>query len=580
MSSNPPPDAPSVETNDVVILGAGIAGSVLAAVLARGGANVLMIDAGTHPRFAVGESTIPYTSIMARLMAERYDVPELKALGTFESVQSKIGPTSGIKRNFGFLYHRRGEHQNTAEYNENVTPKIANTDSHLFRQDVDAWLVTVAVKYGARIRQQVRVTDVDFDDYGATVTGANGETWRTRYVVDASGFRSPLAQKFGLREEPSRLRHHSRSMFTHMVGVTPYDDLVPRKAHGNYRRWHQGTLHHVFEGGWLWVIPFNNHPMATNPLVSVGLTVDPRVHPDPGCGPEEEFRRFVADFPSIAGQFTNARPVREWVSTGRLQYSSRQTIGDRWCLMSHAAGFIDPLFSRGLSNTFDVINALAWRLLDALRDDDFSVERFALVEKLEQGLLDFNDDLVANSFTAFSDYDLWNAWFRLWSMHQRLAIFVIGRAYGKYRLAGDVSALDDLERLGVQAAMPDHPPTQELYARASQEIRAVAAGTTRPADAAARIMALLDDADFLPRAMGLHDPHHRTIHASGPTVARVLRWSRRSPSSEVADLFYDGITQVIRLRLARGEFAFGAELKHAVAGLPVLGRPFRADTGW
>ena len=42
----------------VAILGAGIAGSMLAAVLARNGVRVLLVDAATHPRFAVGESTI------------------------------------------------------------------------------------------------------------------------------------------------------------------------------------------------------------------------------------------------------------------------------------------------------------------------------------------------------------------------------------------------------------------------------------------------------------------------------------------------------------------------------------------
>jgi FADH2 O2-dependent halogenase len=91
---------------DVVILGSGIAGSTLAAVLARNGASVLMIDAGSHPRFAVGESTTPHTSMLLRLISERYDVPEIKHLTTFENVQSNIARSCGVKRNFGFLYHR------------------------------------------------------------------------------------------------------------------------------------------------------------------------------------------------------------------------------------------------------------------------------------------------------------------------------------------------------------------------------------------------------------------------------------------------------------------------------------------
>ena len=44
---------------DVIILGSGIGGSTLAAILARDGFRVLMIEKARHPRFALGESTLP-----------------------------------------------------------------------------------------------------------------------------------------------------------------------------------------------------------------------------------------------------------------------------------------------------------------------------------------------------------------------------------------------------------------------------------------------------------------------------------------------------------------------------------------
>ena len=49
---------------DGVILGSGFGGAVLATLLARHDVSVLVIDAGVHPRFAVGESTIPHTSLL------------------------------------------------------------------------------------------------------------------------------------------------------------------------------------------------------------------------------------------------------------------------------------------------------------------------------------------------------------------------------------------------------------------------------------------------------------------------------------------------------------------------------------
>src|SRR5437763_16781628 len=44
---------------DVIIIGAGPAGSVAGSILARQGFNVLCLEAGTFPRFQIGESLLP-----------------------------------------------------------------------------------------------------------------------------------------------------------------------------------------------------------------------------------------------------------------------------------------------------------------------------------------------------------------------------------------------------------------------------------------------------------------------------------------------------------------------------------------
>lgn len=563
---------------DVVILGSGLAGSVLAAALASGGARVLVLDAGSHPRFAVGESTIPYTSMLTRIIAERYGVPELKWLSSFENVQSKITTSCGIKRNFGFLYHRPGQPQDPVECHELPLPKITYTENHFFRQDIDAWLLALAVRYGAHARQRVRVTGFDVDDLGVTVAADSGESWRARFLVDASGFRSPVAQQLGLREEPSRLRHHSRSVFTHMVDVTPYEKTVPHGVHHTHTPWSQGTLHHVFEGGWIWVIPFNNHARATNPLVSVGLSVDPRVYPKPDRSSGEEFRDFIAAFPDIGKQFAKARAVREWTSTGRLQYSSSQTVGYRWCLTSHAAGFIDALFSRGMTNTMEIVNALAWRLLDALRDDDFAVERFKPVQELEQALIDFNDELVANAYTSFRSFELWDAWVRVWSLNLRFANFEINRAYAQYLDTGNQDSLERLERLAADGCVPGYRPAREFFARAGEQVRAVADSGHDATAAARNILRLMREADFVPQPLGLADPAVRSWAVSPPKVARLMHWARNEAPPEIGRLVWEGLSLFIRKRLAPDEFDLTEEIKHKVATLPVVGRPLRVPT--
>ncbi|MEO5874629.1 MAG: NAD(P)/FAD-dependent oxidoreductase [Streptosporangiaceae bacterium] len=563
---------------DVVILGSGIAGTALAAVLARGGAKVQILDAGQHPRFAIGESTIPYTSMLMRLVGERYDVQEFKQLTTFHNAQANITRNGGIKKNFGFLYHREGRPQIPEESHEFPIPKVTHTENHFFRQDLDAWLLNVALGHGAKVRQQAKITEVDFDDAGVTVFSDTGETWRARYVVDASGFRSPVAARHNLRETPSRLRHHSRSIFTHMTGVTPYEETVPDGTFNSYHKWSEGTLHHVFDGGWLWVIPFNNHPRATNPLVSVGLQVDPRIHPAAeGLTPEQEFRQFADRFPNIRKQFATARPVREWISTGRLQYSPTQTVGHRYCLTSHAAGFIDPLFSRGMSNTFEIINGLAWRLLDALREDDFSVERFEPVQELEQGQLDFNDNLVANAYTSFSSFELWDSWCRVWALGQFLATMEINRAYAKLLNTGDHSVLGPLEKIAPYGALPDYPPLRTLYTQVSDTVQDVAEGRRQHLDAANTIMNLLTSADFVP-PVGLGDPDCRYFGISLTGARKSMKWAKNDAPEFVGTLMHEGLTMFIKHRLDRSEYNLAEEFRHALSSRKRLGARLRIPT--
>src|SRR5439155_17966771 len=173
------------------------------------------------------------------------------------------------------------------------------------------------------------------------------------YLVDGTGHKSVLAEHLGLRENPTRLKHHSRTLFTHMVDVPPFDE-----EHNPLPiSYHKGTLHHCFERGWFWVIPFNNNPLSTNPLISVGLTIDPRRYPKPDMSAEQEFNEFVNRYPSVAEQVKDAKAVRLWVYTDRMEYSSKQTVGYHYCLISHAKCFIDSLFSRCFFITITIMHA-------------------------------------------------------------------------------------------------------------------------------------------------------------------------------------------------------------------------------
>jgi tetracycline 7-halogenase / FADH2 O2-dependent halogenase len=479
----------NVHNFDVAILGNGLSGSMLAAVLARHGVSVVLIDAEVHPRFAVGESTIPHTSLLISLIADKYDVPELDYLVYSDRLADHVCTTCGIKRSFGFVYHREGKTYDPREGLQFGTS--AKDENHWFRQDIDAYLFNLAVHYGAVPRQKTRVTSLEIDQQGVRLQTSAGEEIHARYVVDGTGHKSIVADRFGLRETPTRLKHHSRTLFTHMVDVPAFDEPnnpLPLS-------YHKGTLHHCFERGWFWVIPFNNHARSTNPLISIGLTIDPRRYPKPDMPAEHEFQEFLAKYPSVAEQFATGKAVRPWVSTGRLQYSSRRTTGYRFCLMSHAAGFVDPLFSRGMVNTVEVIYGLIDPLLQALATDNFDEEAFAHIDQLQQRVLDYNDRLVNCAFISWADFDLWNAWLRVFGIGTFLAEFRLMNALSDYSgnrvekcLAGDTQN-------PVFSNFED-PDYAAFFARSVELVESVEAGLVSSSEAAKRIFDMTDEYEF------------------------------------------------------------------------------------
>jgi FADH2 O2-dependent halogenase len=528
-----------VQDCDVFILGSGLAGSVSGAILARQGAKVVLVDAGQHPRFAVGESMVPQLIEWLDILKSRFDVPEIGALLDVKAVMTNIGTAHGKKDGFGFVMHREGQEPLPEENTIFVIPKILTSATHLFRQDSDQYYFNVAAKYGCVTRQNWRAQDLDFDDDGVTVTGQNGETFRAKYLIDASGFRSPLAAKFDLREEPARFKHHSRSMFTHYIGIKPFDDVSRHPADQRPNApWDGTTLHHLIDRGWFWVIPFNNHKASTNPACSIGLTIDERRYPKPkDMSPEEEFQSFLDLYPAVKRQFEGAKRVREWVSTDRLQYSSSQSIGPRWCLMSHAAGFIDPLYSRGLANTFEVVYSLCTRILDSLRDGDWSMERYEYVERLERGLLQYNDDMVNSSFIAFSHFRLWNAVFRVWCGFLTPGTMRLYRARVDYERTGDEEHLRKLERDDYPGLWWPHSDFKHILELCAETCEKYEVGDLTGDQAADIIFKVIKDCDSLGPSLGWQDENHRFMHPTTREIAKFMYWGmRKAPEGEVRDM--------------------------------------------
>lgn len=528
---------------DVVILGSGMSGSVLGSILARHKARVLIVDAAKHPRFAIGESTIPETTKFLKILGDRFDIPEFTNLSSFIGVRSKISRNCGLKRNFGFVYHRQGQPQNPDEIYQAVLPDaFEGPEIHYFRQDVDAYLFEVAQQYGATVRENTRIADVNISEHGVSLVTTEGETFEAQYVVDGSGYRSVLAYKFGLRENPSRFKTHSRSIFTHMIDVKAYEDCLPAGYHDVPRKWSQGTLHHCFDGGWMWVIPFNNGPECPNSLVSVGLQLDTRKFPNRNLPAQEEFDWFLSLHPSIAVQFESAKAVRNWVSTGdRMQYSSKQTVGDRYCLTSHASGALGPLYSRGLASTMTAILPLAEELLDAIEDGDFSAQRFDRIEQLQQRTLDNVDSLVGGSYTAWQSFELWNAWVRIWYTSIKLGHMHIQAVHEKYRRSRAPQDLREVHLPHVGSFCPGLDAYQEFFSKAVKIIDAVRAEELSSSNGATQIFELIQGADFIPPAYNLSNPESKhTGQFDFEQLLSIAIWGNYHAPKDVKEKFFSG----------------------------------------
>jgi FADH2 O2-dependent halogenase len=531
------------EVFDVAILGSGLAGSMLAAILARHGYRVLLLEKGSHPRFAIGESLLPQSTMWMWILGERFGVPEIQHLANIESIYRHVSPNCGLKRTIGFVYHHEGRRQDPAEGHLLVPPATPLTaESHLFREDIDLYMLGVARSYGTVYREHVDVQDFTLDGRQVRLRTSTGEELRARYLVDGSGYRSLVAEKLGLRENPTRLRTRSRSIFTHMRGVRLYDDiLTPGEAPGLSARWSDGTLHHVFAGGWFWVIPFNNHAASRNPLCSIGLTLDMNLYPATGLAPEQEFRQIVDRFPSIAEQLRGAEAVRPWTATGRLQYSARpmtDELGGRCFLLAHAHGFVDALYSRGLISSFEILDALAGPLLGALASDDFSAQRFARAAALQDALLTANDRMVHNSYRAFGHFPLWNAWVRIWLLNKIFGDLRLFSRCAEYLGERDPALLASLAADPLPGTAGDRDPIQGLFDGAEALLDKVDAGTLSADEAAAGILELLAASPAVPPVYDWSDPAARHLDFLPEKLGRMIAWGKSEAPAVLRDRLF------------------------------------------
>ncbi len=393
---------------DVAVVGSGFAGSLTAMTLARRGRRVALIERGRHPRFVIGESTTPLTNLLLEELADTYDLPRIRAFskwGTWQRTRPDVA--CGLKRGFTFLFHRTGRRFEDDETHERqllvaASPHDAVADTHWYRPDFDQALVEAAQTAGAIYLDETCLERAEDHGGGLTLEGQRaGRAMRitASFVIDASGARGFLARAFGIGDAPLRWLPPTAGLYAHFENVGWWDDVSPPERIPPYPR-DAAALHHVFPGGWIWVLRFNNG------LTSAGAALtDPVASALRAADGAPAWDRLLWTLPSVAAQFRDARATVPFVHAPRLAFRTRQVVGQRWALLPSAAGVIDPLLSTGFPLTLLGIQ----RLVGILESTSPGPERDGALAEYAQRTereLDATEQMVGALYHSMEDPEL------------------------------------------------------------------------------------------------------------------------------------------------------------------------------
>lgn len=393
---------------DVAIVGAGFAGGMLALILQQRGRRVALLDRGRHPRFAIGESSTPLAGLLIEELADRYDLPRLRAFskwGTWQVAHPDVA--CGIKRGFSFFHHQPGtgfgdDHAHARQLLVAASPNDTIADTHWYRPDFDHWLVREAREAGVCYQDLVSL-DVPTFDGGRAVLEGTREGRRLRvdasFVVDASGPRGFLWKSLDLGDAPSEWLPPTQALYTHFSGVARWEDLVPPDAPPPYPL-DDAAVHHVLPGAWIWVLRFNNG--LTSAGVAATDAVAQRYALVQGA---PAWDRLLADYPSVRAQFADAAAVRPFVHTPRVAHRARVVAGDGWALLPSAAGVVDPLLSTGFPLTLLGMARLA-RLLEETSSGEAREAALAQYAHDTVEELRATERLVAALYATMTDFAL------------------------------------------------------------------------------------------------------------------------------------------------------------------------------
>lgn len=424
---------------DVIILGSGFGGSLLATILCGQGLSVAVVDRSRHPRFAIGESSTPAADLILHDLTTRYGLNRLRPLTRFGSWRSTYPEIRcGCKRGFSYFWHADGSgfratptHGHELLVAASASRDVA--DCQWYRPDVDQLFARTAADASAAMFEDSHVTTFEHPrprDWRVIVQREGGqEQLRCDFLIDATGPAGRLLNWMGVIDQTHRLATHSSAVYGHWTNVEKTEHWLKR---------HNGptddypfacddsAVHHVLRDGWLWQLRFEDG-LTSLGYVSVGRSGQRVQTGDQAEDDTQVWRELCQSRPVLAELTANARladfPGRLY-QTGRLQRLWRDGAGEDWAALPFTVGFVDPLHSTGIAHTLSGVERLAAIITENPGEDRREALHIYSRQVIDELLL--IDRLVAGCYLGLCDFDL----FRTWSM----VYFAAATTYERRRL--------------------------------------------------------------------------------------------------------------------------------------------------
>ena len=310
---------------DVIVIGARVAGSPLAMLLARLGMKVLLVDRATFPSDTLSTHMIQLTGTAA-----------LKRLGLLELVlDTHIDPVRQLTFTLGDIV-LQGKYPPLEEVDTVISPR---------RFILDKLLVNAAVQAGAELRQGFLVDELLFE--GDKVTGIRGHIKSSQaatdkkidehahLIVGADGKHSFVAR--GVQaEEYYQTPAQTCAYYTYWAGL---------QLNG-------GEVHNLTQGV-VGVFPTNGGLAVIYTAYPVGWFAEVR------GDIEGRFWRTMDALPELAERVHKGRQAERFFGTADLPAFYRKAYGPGWALAGDARMSMDPITGAGIGHALRDAELLA-----------------------------------------------------------------------------------------------------------------------------------------------------------------------------------------------------------------------------